>query len=127
MQHEAALRPVERQQLRARARLAGRGELSRLVSGFVYSAPVRAPTAAAAIQSTIAAMIQPSQRSYPPYERASQIPSMRVPSAPIPTETFPTRDRLHAEHLIGRVDAPPGAMSTQKSTSPPTYAKALST
>ena len=35
-------------------------------------------------------MIQPSQMSYPPMEKASQIPRTMVPPAPIPTAAFPT-------------------------------------
>ncbi len=35
-------------------------------------------------------MIQPSQMSYPPTEKASQIPRMIVPPAPTPTAAFPT-------------------------------------
>ena len=91
VQEEAALRPVDREQLGARARLAGRLELLGLLHpGHVLRAGAlrRAPPAIA--QSTIAAMIQPSQMSYPPTENASQMPKTIVPPAPIPTAALPT-------------------------------------
>ena len=52
-------------------------------------------------------MIQPSQMSYPPYEKASQIPKTIVPTPPIAAAAFPIfAERLHPDRLRRRVGAP---------------------
>src|SRR5262245_30620669 len=94
----------------------------------MYSLPVRPPIPVATAQRTIAAMIHPSQMSYPPTENASQIPNTIVPPPPIPAAALPIFE-------TGAIRIVPSGVSvrrtatimTQNSTSAATRAKALST
>jgi hypothetical protein len=73
-------------------------------------------------------MIQPSQMSYPPTEKASQIPKTIVPTPPIPAAAFPTFAAGAMRIVPSGVSVPRTAtIMTQKNTSPATSANALST